>query len=182
MRRSIFLVGGSVAVGVLLVGPAVASGQGTGGQIRVWGVANPNSSNKPSPVVITGAIADYGTTQSVNSSGKPDESGNFVELTLKKGSFRVDTSQLNAKFASAQPSDFNPTNCSGSISVGPVDIPVVKGKGTGSYKGITGSIQMTGEVALILPKNKSGSCNTSNSANPVSGWGVVTGNGSVSFS
>ena len=41
---------------------------------------------------------------------------------------------------------------------------------------------MTAEIALILPKTKSGSCNQSNNANPVAGWGTITGNGTVSFS
>ena len=177
-------LGVTVVMGSLALATAPAFGQSsTGGAIKVWGVvAVTSSSNKPSPTVITGAIADYGTTQNVNSSGKPDENGNRVKVTLKKGTFTVDVTQLNSGFGNASPSDFNSSNCSASFMVGPVNVPVVAGTGTGAYKGITGSLTMNAQVAAILPKTKSGSCNTANSATPVAGWGVITGNGTVSFS
>jgi hypothetical protein len=65
--------------------------------------------------------------------------------------------------------------------VGPVNLPIVGGSGTGAYKGIAGSVDLTATGALILPM-KNGSCNTSNNANPVAGYGFITGTGSVSFS
>jgi hypothetical protein len=159
--------------------PAFGQSTPSGGAVKVWGVLN--ASNKPSAVVITGAIADYGTTQSVNSSGKPDENGNNVKVTLKKGTFTVDTSQLNSALNSAQPTDFNATNCSASETVSSVTVPIVSGSGTSAYKGISGSLNMSAMLALILPKTKSGSCNMSNSATPVATWGAVTGTGTVSF-
>jgi hypothetical protein len=131
--------------------------------------------------VITGAIADHGTTQGVNSSGKPDENGNYVKVTLKKGTFTVDVSQLNSALNNAQPTDFNASNCSASETVSSIAVPIVSGSGTSSYKGISGSLNLTAMLALILPKTKSGSCNMSNSAVPVASWGAVTGTGTVSY-
>jgi hypothetical protein len=176
-------VGLAVLFGSLLFGATAAFGQSTGGAIKVFGPASvSNSGNKPTPVVFTGAIGDYGTTVSVNSAGKNDGNGNFVKITLKKGGFTVNATNLNSAFnALGAPPDFNSQNCSGSFTVGPVNIPIVGGSGTGAYKGIAGSVDMTATGALILP-TKNGSCNTSNNANPVSGFGFLSGTGSVSFS
>ena len=177
-------LGATVVMGSLALATGPAFGQSsTGGTIKVWAVANAtSSSNKPSPVVLTGAIGDYGTTQSVNSSGKPDENGNYVKLTLKKGTFTVNVSQLNSAFSSAQPSDFNSSNCSATLTVGPVAVPMVANSGTGAYKGISGSVNLTAQLAIIAAKTKSGSCNTSSNANAAAGWGVITGSGTVAFS
>lgn len=172
-----------VTLGTLLVGAEAVSAQpSTSGTIKVWAVASVNSKNKPSPVVITGAFADYGRTQAVNSSGKPDSNGNYVKVSLKRGTFRVNIKQLNSAFSSmGVPSDYNSSNCSASYSAGPVAVPIVGGTGTGSYKGITGSINMTATVAVILPRSSNGSCGSNSNANPVAAWGEITGSGTVSI-
>ncbi len=177
-------VGATAILGSLALSASPSFGQSpTGGTIKVWVTANATSSgNKPDPIVITGAIADYGTSQNVNSSGKPANNTQRVKLTLKKGTFTVDTSQLNTALNNANPTDFSSSNCSASLAVGPAAVPIVAGSGTGAYAGISGSVMMNAEIAIILPKTKSGACNQSNSANPVAGWGVITGNGTVSFS
>ncbi len=177
-------VGATAILGSLALGASPALAQSpTGGTIKVWVTANATGSgNKPNPIVITGAIADYGTGQNVNSSGKPAANTQRVKLTLKKGTFTVDTSQLNAAFNNANPTDFSNSNCSASVAVGPAAVPIIAGSGTGAYAGISGSVTMSAQVALILPKTKSGACNQSNNANPVAGWGIITGNGTVSFS
>ena len=170
-------------LGSLFFGATAAFGQSTGGAIKVFGPASVTSSgNKPTPVVFTGAIGDHGTTVSVNSAGKMDGNGNFTKITLKKGGFTVNSTNLNSAFSNlGAPPDFNSQNCSGSFTVGPVSLPIVGGSGTGAYKGIAGSVDLTATGALILPM-KNGSCNTSNNANPVAGYGFITGTGSVSFS
>jgi hypothetical protein len=181
MRRIIgATLGSTVLVGSVLFGGTAAFAQ-SGGAIKVFSPVNASNANKPTPVVFTGAIGDYGTTLSVNSAGKSDGNGNFTKITLKKGGFTVDSSNLNAAFSSSgAPTDFNSTNCSGSISVGPATATIVSGSGTGAYKGISGSVDLSATVALILPK-KNGSCNTSNSANPVAAFGALTGSGTVSL-
>ncbi|HEY2564800.1 MAG TPA: hypothetical protein VGI44_13880 [Acidimicrobiales bacterium] len=183
MRRIIgAALGSAVLIGSMLFGGTAAFAQ-SGGAIKVFSPVNTsNTGNKPTPVVFTGAIGDYGTTVSVNSAGKSDSNGNFTKITLKKGGFTVDSSSLNAAFnSSGAPSDFNSTNCSASISVGPATVTIVSDSGTGAYKGISGSVDLSANLALILPK-KNGSCNTSNSANPVAAYGALTGSGTVSFS
>ena len=176
-------VAGTAIAGVLLVGSGTALAQTpSSGSIRVWGLAEVTGpTNKPSPVVVTGVIGDYGTTQSVNSSGVPDENGNYVKVTLRMGTFVVNITQLNQLFGSLQPTEFNSANCSAVFTAGPASVPIKSGSGTGSYKGISGTLSMTVNMAAIAPKTKSGSCNMSNSASPVAGWGTVTGSGSVSF-
>jgi hypothetical protein len=175
---------GTALVGSLALGASPAFGQSSsGGAIKVWVTPSTSGSGtKPDPIVITGAIGDYGTSQNVNSAGKPAANTARVKVTLKKGTFIVNTSQLNSALNNAQPTDFNSSNCSASIATEPTEVPIVANSGTGAYSGISGTITMTAQIALILPKTKSGSCNQSNNANPLAGWGTITGNGTVSFS
>ncbi|HEX4217009.1 MAG TPA: hypothetical protein VHZ02_01460 [Acidimicrobiales bacterium] len=182
MRRIVgTALGTAVLVGTMLFGGTAAFAQ-SGGAIKLISPVNASDTgNKPIPVVFTGAVGDYGTTVNVNAAGKNDTNGNFTKVTLKKGGFTVDSSSLNAAFnSSGAPADFNSDNCSGSISVGPATATIVSGSGTGSYKGISGSVDLTATVAVILPK-KNGSCNTSNNANALAAYGVLTGSGTVSF-
>jgi len=167
--------------GLLFGGAAFGQASPTSGTIKVWGIVNSGPSNKPTPVLVTGVIGDYGTVQTVNSSGKPDGNGNYFKLTLHKGTFTVNGKQFNAAFSTAgnPPPDYNSTTCTGSFLVGPVPVPAVSG--TGVYAGISGSVNLTAQIAILLPKTKSGSCNTGNNVNPLGFWGEVTGQGTVSY-
>jgi hypothetical protein len=70
-------------LGSLLFGSASAVGAATtGGAIQVF--VTPNNSGG-GPIVITGAIGDFGKTQTINKNGTPNPNGNFVMITLKKG-------------------------------------------------------------------------------------------------
>ena len=61
-------------------------------------------SNGPAgTIIITGAIGDYGKTLSIDKNGKTDNNGNYVRITLKKGTFEVNSTALNAKTNHAQP-------------------------------------------------------------------------------
>ncbi|HXA34457.1 MAG TPA: hypothetical protein VNV87_19560 [Acidimicrobiales bacterium] len=168
-------------VGSLLLGEQGAFAQSAGpASSSLWApLVLTVSNNKPTPIVFTGAIGDYGSTVTVNSSGKADGHGKFDQVTLKKGRFTLDTSSLSTAFSnSAGPSDFNTQNCSGSYTVGPVTISVVAGSGTGAYKGVSGSFTVTATLAAVLPSKK-GTCNQSGT--PVGGFGSITGPGTVSF-
>ena len=101
---------GCVMFGSVLFAVSGASGAGmpAGGPVSIFVTPSPDGIH--GPIVITGAIGDHGQTTSIDKNGKPDANGNFVRITLKKGTFEVDSTALNAKTAHAQPS-VNKTTC-----------------------------------------------------------------------
>jgi len=136
--------------------------------------------------VLSGAIGDSGSADSVDANGTPDPSTNTEELlALVQGSFRVSVVGLDKKIGSAfknfQP---NQRTCSGYVSA-TASVPIVAGSGTGAYTGITGGFVLTFSLALVGPKYGSGKhegqCNNSNSASPVAQAMMVTGSGTVSY-
>lgn len=183
MTRGIKAGLGIAVLGGLLLGAVPASGQSssTSGTIKVWGVVNSGPNNKPTAVLVTGAIGDYGTVQNVNASGKPNANGSYFKLTLHKGTFTVNGKQFIAAFSAAgnPPADYNSTTCTGSFPVGPAPVPAVSG--TGAYAGISGTVNLSAQLAILLPRTKNGSCNTGNNVNPLSFWGQITGQGTVSY-
>lgn len=159
----------SVLVVGLALGSAAASAQSSSssGNIQVW-VTPSLTGNGGGKILITGAIGDHGITKKAKGSNL---------AVLKKGTITVNLKQFNAAGNSANPS-VNPSTCSGSFTYS-APVPIVSG--TGAYAGITGSFNLTGQFAFILPKTKSGSCNMSNNANPVSQYASVSGSGTVSL-
>jgi hypothetical protein len=172
-----------VAVGVagLLMGLGAGTTSAFGesvsnGQVQVWVTLGPNGNG--GKAVFTGAIGDYGAAVSTNSSGKPTKNGDYEKLTLKKGSILVNSTAFNAAGNNAQPSTNNTTTCSFAFDYsGSVQIV----SGTGTYSGITGTLNLTAQFAAVGPRTKSGSCNQSNNANPLAFFATVTGSGSVSY-
>jgi hypothetical protein len=169
-----------VAAGITFV-PSWASAAPAGGAIEVW--VTPSLSNSPtSPIVVTGAIGDYGKSTSHTKAGKADSNGNYVTISLQKGSFQVNSVALNEKANKAQPT-LNSSTCSAYLSVsGPVTVSA----GTGAYQGISGTITITESFAFVGPRfasgAKKGQCDQSNSAKPLAQYGQLTGVGTVSFS
>jgi hypothetical protein len=164
--------------GVISAGSAGAASP-SGGAIRLYASLSGNGSTGSAFVV--GAIADRGTVETTNQSGKADENGNFVKVSLKKGTFRLSVATLNQISNKATPT-FYQASCSAYLTVsGPVTIS----DGTGAYTGISGSATVTLSFAFIGPRYSSGSkkgqCNTSNSAQPIASGGFATGAGTVSF-
>lgn len=159
----------SVLVVGLVMGSAAAFAQSssTSGAIQVW-VNSSLTNNGGGKILITGAIGDYGITKK----GK-----NSNQAILKKGTITVNLKQFNAMGNSANPT-INQSTCSGSFTYS-APVPIVSG--TGAYAGITGSFTLTGQFAFILPKTKSGSCNMSNNANPISQYASVMGSGNVTL-
>jgi hypothetical protein len=135
------------------------------------------------PIVIAGTFADYGSATTIDANGKVDPNGDYVKIALKQGGFEVNTTTLNKKANSAPPTSNNTTNCSFSFSV---TGPVTLSDGTGSYQGISGTLNITESYVAILPRNTSGKdkgqCNESNSATPLASNGNISGSGKVSFS
>ena len=149
-----------------------------GGSVKIF--ATP-SNGAGGTILITGAIGDYGKTLSIDKNGKTDSNGDYVKITLKKGTFEVNSTTLNAKATKAQPAFYTAT-CSAQFSV---TGRVTLFNGTGLYQGITGTVNITETYAVILPlytsgKNK-GQCNASNNAQPLSQYSSISGTGTVSF-
>jgi hypothetical protein len=173
---------GAAMLGSLLLGgtPALAATTPpAGGTIRIFVLPNNNGGG---PIVITGAIGDFGHTLTINKNGTTDpNNGHYVKVTLQKGTFEVNKTALDAKSNTAQPA-FNIATCSAALSV---TAPITLFGGTGLYAGIAGTVNTTLDVGFIGPRLTSGKdkgqCNNSNSAQPLSQYTVVTGTGTVSF-
>jgi hypothetical protein len=75
-----------------------------------------------------------------------------------------------------------PATCSGVIAArGPITLS----KGTGKYKGIAGTLQITETFAFVgstyTSGAKKGQCNMSHDAPPAAQYASITGSGTVSF-
>ncbi|MGO9660167.1 MAG: hypothetical protein ACLQVK_16855 [Acidimicrobiales bacterium] len=169
---------GSLALGA---GPALAAttpSTPAGGPVKVF--ATPNPTGAGGTIVIVGAIGDYGRTLTINKNGTTNANGNYVRITLQKGTFEVNSTALNAKADKAQPTG-DLTTCSGSLSV---TGPVTLSDGTGLYRGISGTVSITETFAYVAARFTTGKhkglCNES--AQPIGQYGSITGTGTVSFS
>jgi len=131
--------------------------------------------------VVTGAIGDFGKTLSINQNGTTNANGNYVKITLKKGTFEVNSTALNAAATNVQPT-VNDATCSAS---GSVIGTVTLFNGTGLYQGISGTLNVTETFAFIGPVYtsgpKKGQCNESNNAKALAQFASITGTGTVSF-
>ena len=167
---------GAAVLGGLLFsgGSADAAGTRAGGMVKVW--ATPPLSGQGGPVVITGAIGDYGNTLKVDSAGKADKKGLYTMFTLTKGTILINGAQLNAAIQNGQPTDLNAATCSGSQSASE---PVAVVSGTKAYAGITGSLTATARFGFVLPRTPGGKCD--DNANPIASSATITGSGTVTF-
>ena len=120
-------------------GSAFASGAANmpaGGAIYVHATGN----NGPAgTIIITGAIGDYGKTLTIDKDGKTDSNGNYVKITLHKGTFEVNSTVLDAKTNHSQPM-FDRATCSYRFAG---TRPVTLFNGTGLYTGIKGKVLIT---------------------------------------
>ncbi|HWE80117.1 MAG TPA: hypothetical protein VG265_00575 [Gaiellaceae bacterium] len=167
--------------GLAMVAGVGAAGAATpaGGAIRVFATVGDGINGK---IVIAGAIGDYGKTFTMDKNGKGDSNGNFVKITLKKGTFVIDSTELNKKTNAARPSIISNTTCSFAFSgTGPVTLS----QGTGAYAGISGTVSITLDFGGVGPVYKSGPkkgrCNMSNTAPLVAQSGYILGKGDVRF-
>ena len=168
------------ALTVAVLGVAGASseaGAATGGTIHIWSASQSTADSVTEPLLVSGAIGDYGTTTSQDKNGTVDENGSYEKFTLTQGTFVADGTSLNKKFEHLKPT-FDKTNCSGNFSVsGPIPVS----QGTGAYAGIKGTLRITIVDAFIEPKTSNGKCSQDQNATPVSEYSTVTGSGRVSF-
>jgi hypothetical protein len=125
-----------------------------------------------SSVLVTGAIGDYGTV----SGGLGGQSGNEAKVSLQKGSFEVNVSELNSKLdKAAWPFIRSGPSCS---SGGSVTAMATLSDGSGLYKGISGTITLTETDTWVLRHKSNGKCT---GVNPTDYLSVTAGSGTVSF-
>jgi hypothetical protein len=150
-----------------------------GGPIALF--ATISATSAPGKIVLAGAIGDWGKVVSVDRNGKPTDNGNFVKVTLKKGTFEIDATAINKKMANPRPQVQSDLTCSIAASgSGPVKLF----DGTGLYSGISGTANVTmaftGVGGRYESGAKKGQCEQDNGA-PLAMLGSVTGRGTVQF-
>jgi hypothetical protein len=111
---------------------------------------NINSDGPYYRAVVTGTIGDYGPAVAVYPNGKVDPQHNSeMELKLQDGSFRLNIAEAEKVFfAHVEHQPPSSATCSHFNSFAS-NVSIVAGSGTGAYRGITGSFEMTitaGEV------------------------------------
>ncbi|WP_194914579.1 hypothetical protein [Catenulispora rubra] len=96
-------------------------------------------------VILSGAVGDFGKGVSVNPDGSVNpEHNSQLELQLQRGTFRLDIASIDKAFVAAMAHQFpsDPATCSGHIDV-TQHVAVVKGSGTGAYRGVSGDFTLT---------------------------------------
>jgi len=117
-----------------------------------------NTDNPVLTSVVSGAIGDYGPAEEVSpGSTGVSAHGGELELTLTRGTFRLNIADIDTKFTEGTSHEpVFPRTCSTYVSVSDA-VPVVPGSGTGTYQGIAGTFAMT----LTLNEVHDSPCTTS---------------------
>jgi hypothetical protein len=124
------------------VAPRAAGRPAAGGAVHFSGFSK-NSDGPDFTVVLTGAVGDYGPAVTVHPDGTADpEHTSEMSLRLKKGTFRLDIARLDKAIVAVTSRWKTTRTCSFHATV-TASTPVVAGSGTGSYRGIKGSLKMT---------------------------------------
>jgi hypothetical protein len=168
-KRLIFMLlagGGALAA---FASPSVGA---TDGVIHLYEISN-HGPGSPGTIVVTGAINDAGVG---SATGVETNSGT---ITLSKGSIKdVPSSSFITREEDLYGRPIHPPGCALSATItGPVKIV----GGTGAYAGITGTLDVTYTLAAILPKLKSGACDTAHHTRPVGAAIFIRASGSVAF-
>jgi hypothetical protein len=160
--RSRILAGVLVAATLIGTSAGVASAtshpsRATTGTEHFWVSNWSPKTGKPTSFIGNGLFTDAGSL----SGGK---------VTLSKGSFVADRSNLKTTFKFDSKTCYLVGTFSGTISLH---------GGTGAYKGISGTLSAGGTVVSVVPRLKNGTCN--GSAVPIATIGVVAGSGKVTL-
>jgi hypothetical protein len=163
---------GWVAAQAVSAAPA-APASPAGGAVHVF--VDVDTQSATSPILLTGAIGDFGKATVTDKNGKPDDDGNYVHVALKKGTFLVNETQLNKNFDGAKPT-VDQATCSLSVAA---TGPVTLSDGTGLYRGVHGTVKMSQAAGLLFPLKADGTCNMN--AKPQKLFGELSGVGHLSF-
>ncbi|MGO9959786.1 MAG: hypothetical protein ACLP50_28065 [Solirubrobacteraceae bacterium] len=170
LRNAVVATAVGLALATLTVSAGLAASGSTarGGRVRVYEVYGSLAPNASGSDVITGAITDIGSDTRNVSPG-------INEITLANGSFEIDTSKLTP-----EPVFFEqgPSECSFRTGF-TGEVTIVPSSGTGSYAGITGSVDVIVHTVGTAPLASTG-CDT-NPNDVVGGLSWLEGSGSVSF-
>ena len=144
-----------------------------GGSVRVFVTPGGHGTGT---VLIAGAIGDHGRTVRIAKDGKIDPNGNYGMTTLQNGSFIVNLTVVDGSGTSSK------EICSYFFGA---TAPAAISSGTGLYKGISGTVNLSEWIGVLGSLYKSGAhegqCNESNNA-PVLDQAIsVTGTGMVKF-
>jgi hypothetical protein len=176
--RAVKVLLGAVILGGVLLGANAAPGAGapmTGGAIELW--ITPTTSGGTGHVLVTGVVGDYGKSENATAAGKLiSNKSPYKDLILKHGTILINLTEYSNAENEAKPTMFNTANCSSYLTVSAAAQIM---SGTGSYKGITGTLALSADTAVLLPKTKKGACNEN--ANPLDGYLSVSGTGTVKF-
>lgn len=149
MTNKLFTVAGATvalgAVTVLGCSAATASAKPAPAPTAAHLTAYTTDDGPTEQVILTGAVGDSGQAVSVNPDGSVNpEHNSQMELRLQHGTFRLDIAAIDKAFVAAISRRFpsDPATCSGSVAV-TQRVPVVKGSGTGSYRGASGDFTLT---------------------------------------
>lgn len=141
--------------------------------------ANTTSAKHPGKILMTGTIGDYGLAVATTAKGKPTKSGSYRDLELKKGTILVNISPFLTAIDKAFPhATFDSATCSLSVTVS-ASITIVSG--TKAYAGVTGSLTLSGFIAEIGSRAKSGACTTKTSTPPLATSSAFSGSGTVTL-
>ena len=149
-----------------LVGGAQAGAQPTRGVVHVHEYDPPT--NHPGTIFLTGAISDHG----LDRGGVAGPNHTYNKLVLTKGTFEVNVGKLKIH------QHLDTKSCT-LVVRGSGQVPVVKGTGTGAYKGITGTSRWKTGFVGVFPKKSNGRCNMNTQPKTGFGWASAVGRFSV---
>jgi hypothetical protein len=162
------LVGSALAIAAFafpFAGGHASAAPKVHGTIQIVAVSTSTAENAVGDDIVIGAIVDHGHDHGVGNT-------NFQKIVLAKGSFEVNAAKLNRSFKVHV--DAKACTITGA-GVGR-NMPVLRG--TGAYKGISGTITLHGSFTDI-GKIVKGTCDEQ--AQPVAGTTVIQGSGTVSY-
>lgn len=159
----------------MAAGTSEARAATAGGTVHLIGYSK-NSDGPDLTVIVTGAIGDYGQAVTVRPNGTIDpEHTSELRLGLTNGSFRLDIASLDKKIVNMTSRWPSTPTCSFHLRV-TAPAPVVAGSGTGSYRRVSGSINMTVTIDEVDAKPCPGG-----TSKFLSQLIVFAGSGTVSF-
>jgi hypothetical protein len=131
-----------------------------------------------STLVLTGVIGDYGHAVRMTTSGSAKQDDE-LELSMSRGSFRLDIAGIEGKLVRAVTSDFptNGTTCSG-LEVVAGKAPIVSGSGTRAYEGVQGTFHL---VISINEVEKWPACPKDDTSPYFAQTVFISGSGAVSL-
>lgn len=169
----------SVAPSWAASSPAPSLPAPAGGPIKVF--ITPGASGGAA-IVVTGAIGGRGKAIYVNKDGQPSPKGNYVKVTMEQGTGEGSTFEGNVTAVNAKANTATfPIATAACTAEGTLSGPVTLLDGTGLYKGISGTVQITETIAWTMPRYASGAKKGQCDGPQAVQFVYIAGQGKVSF-